>query len=185
MIPYAATWVELSNLSLAKLGQTPILNLEDGQNGAYCTKHLGAAIEEALTGYPYRSIQRTVQLARTVETPHYFRYKYALPSDLIKIIEIDTGGEDYAYEEEGLLTDAEEVWLTYVPEPESPAVLPRYLRHLIVIILSQKLSREYGAGQEIMQYLEIEYQRAQQRAMAEEAARYFAEDPVPWYDEGR
>ena len=183
---YGNSWTDICNKALARLGQTRITNLDDGQNGSYCRLHLGEVIEDVFGDHDFNAAKTTVELARLDETPLTgYDYKYALPSDFIRPITFDTGGEVYSLEGRTLLTNAEQVFLTYVARPSDPGLLPEYLKHAITMTLALILTTEIATGQEIVQKMAAEMASARAAAIARDARGNYDEPSPDWYDELR
>jgi hypothetical protein len=131
---YPSSWTDICNQALSRVGSKPINNVTtDSTDQAVCCRmFLGDAIDAVLGEHDWRGASKRAQLARLDETPVYgFAYAYQLPSDCVRPYAPDTGGSTVSIEGEKLLTDAEEVYLTYVARPFDPTTLPPYLRRAI------------------------------------------------------
>lgn len=136
-VEYPQSWTDICNQALARLGVSLLSNVQtDTSNQAmYCRLFLGDAIEAVLGKHDWRAASKRAQLGLLSETPVYgYDHAYALPADCIRPYRVETGAgvfRAFSIESGKLITDAEEVWLTYVARPTDPTTLPTYLRRAI------------------------------------------------------
>jgi len=171
-ITYGESWVELCNRARGKLGAGSIANLNEGSKLAnYCGLYLGDAISTVLGGYDWRALRTRLQLAASVTVPAYgYNYEYNLPADFERLIEVENGGYDYSVENGKILTDADEVYITYVARPTNdPAKLPDTLKRALTSELAVALSLPLTSGDALYQRLLIERDRDLQRAREADA----------------
>jgi hypothetical protein len=90
--------VEIINVALARLGESPIQSLDEGTVPANVAKIFYDQERRAtLRDYNWNFALKTARLAKLAETPVDFRFAYALPSDCIRAIRLRSGGvPDYA-----------------------------------------------------------------------------------------
>lgn len=120
--------VEIVNLALARLGESPIQSLEEGTVPANMAKAFyDPARRAALRDYNWNFAISTVSLSRLAEEVVGFRFAFALPMDCLRVIRIMEGsdfsgqGPSYALRSGKLYTDSEEVTVEYIRDVEDPS----------------------------------------------------------------
>lgn len=113
----ALTKVDVANGALLKLGEsTPLTNLSDGTKAANLCKNRIEPCKTALLRYhPWNFAIKRVTLANNDDAPA-FGYSYAatLPSDFLRVVQVDDRRTSYRIENGELLSDETEVELRYV-----------------------------------------------------------------------
>ena len=90
--------VEIVNIALARLGESPIQSLDEGTVPANTAKlFYDPARRATLRDYNWNFALKTARLAKLAEAPVDFRCGYALPSDCLRAIRLRSEGvPDYA-----------------------------------------------------------------------------------------
>lgn len=138
-ITYANTWVMVCNRALSRLGAGSISTMTEGSDeSTICVLHLGEAVGSLIEGYDWNCLKERVQLAALSTTPVYgYDYQYQFPVDHARTIEINADGNEYSVEGNKVLTDSDEVYLTYIKYPtDNPTSLPESL----LIAIAAKLA---------------------------------------------
>lgn len=85
--------VEIVNIALAHLGESPIQSLDEGTVPANTAKiFYDPARKAVLRDYNWNFALKTVRLAKLVETPVDFRWAFSLPSDCLRAIRLRSEG---------------------------------------------------------------------------------------------
>lgn len=118
--------VEIVNIALARLGESPIQSFEEGSVPANMAKvFYDPARRAVLRAYDWSFSLKTVRLARLAEAPVDFRFAFSLPSDCLRVIRLRrkgladyTDGADIRFVTRSgvLYTDEEEAYLEYVAD---------------------------------------------------------------------
>jgi len=173
-VQYPDTWVEVANLAIARIGKQPIASLTEGSTtSGYCNTYLGEVVAAVSALTDWNALKKRAALARLVDVPAYgFSYMYQLPNDFVRPVEVqaDTDAE-YSIEGTAVLTDAEEVYVTYIANPLEPSSVPQYLIRLITASLAVRLTTPLVSSEAIVQRLASEYNDAVVVARREDAAR--------------
>lgn len=115
--------VDVCNRALDKLGQIPITSLTDGNTAAnLCDRVWPITRDQVLREHPWNfAIRRTTTAPETSAPSWGFLYKHALPSNCLRLIEVDglTTGE-YLVEGRYILTDENVLYLRYLARIEDP-----------------------------------------------------------------
>lgn len=121
--------VEIINIALARLGESPIQSLDEGTVPANTAKlFYGPARRATLRDYNWTFALKTNRLAKLAELPIDFCYAYALPSDCLRPVRLRSegvpdflgNGPRFVVREGKLLTNADPANLEYVFDCEDP-----------------------------------------------------------------
>lgn len=118
----AASKISICNKALIELGESPITALTDNNKAA---RTLDAVYDivllTALRSHRWNFAVKRVALAELSAIPVYgFTKQYQLPSDCLRVLEIDTLTAVYKIEGRALLTDSGTVYLKYVAKIDDP-----------------------------------------------------------------
>lgn len=192
---YPASWTDIANQALGRLGSKLINNLLDGSALAnYCQQFMGRAVEDVLNEADWRSAVNRAALEQLTETPPFeYDYYYQMPGDFLRLVEgggIETTGEDYSIEGDRILTNATEVNIAYVARPEEPTKLAPHIRGAIATRLAFLLTTPLTSSEPLASRLAAEYEQAIKVALAADGARKrtaTVADEIGgvWYDELR
>ena len=113
--------VEIINIALARLGESPIQTLNEGSAPANAAKLLYDAERRAtLREYPWNFALKQATLARSEQDAADFRYAYALPGDCLRAVRLRGADKSKAvgFSVRGgyLYTDETGVTLEYVAD---------------------------------------------------------------------
>ena len=147
--------VEICNHALLKIGADTIASLDINQTDSeavvqsakLCGILFDQALEETLRTYKWNSALKRSQLSRLTETPAFkFKYKYQLPSDCIRVMNVYDKADAYddrtqwVVEGRTILCDYETVYLCYVSRPDDVSQLDAFLTRAVIQNLAIKLS---------------------------------------------
>ncbi len=112
-----ASQVDVCNMALALLGQsTSIASLNDPNRAArLCKRFFAIGVDAFLRAYDWNAATRRAPLNRDATAPTFgFAYSYTLPTDCLRVVEMED--EDAVYKVEGrhLLTDEDQVNIKYI-----------------------------------------------------------------------
>ncbi|MGE4465606.1 hypothetical protein [Sphaerochaeta sp.] len=186
-ISYDMQWVDIVNRALTRVGLTQISNLDEGSSGAnYGSQLLPQAIETVYSAYHWRDATKYVQLVPLAEKPAYgYLYQYPLPEDfaLIKSVEVS---EAYEYMDKKILTNATEVFVSYVALPKLPSDMTPLLSDMVVRQLAYLISIPMVKNDAISNRIYSEFQQLHAMAMTREGiAQHEEGNAIGWYDESR
>ena len=173
-ITYGDSWVEICNRALDRLGSELIEDLAEGSSNAnHCSLLLGQAIEMVVGDYDWHSLRKRAQLAPAAETPVYgYTYKYLLPADMVTLIEIDNNDNDFSFEDNYVLTDSDELYITYVARPtEDMSKLPGKLKTAFQAQLTALLAAPLHMSEQSVLLFQREAADAVMKARTEDARR--------------
>ena len=120
--------VEIVNLALARLGESPIQSLTEGTVPANMANvFYDPARRAALRDYNWNFAISTASLSRLVDGVAGFRFAFALPADCLRVIRImgerdfSGSGGSYTLRSGKLCTDLEEVTIEYIRDVDDPS----------------------------------------------------------------
>jgi len=172
-VNYTASWSQICNRALGRLGAESITNLDEGtMNSEFCLRFLPEAIEHILGQWDFKFARRRVQLALNAERPLFgWEYQFTLPADLIRIVEVVGQSEldPYQIENGMILANSDAIQLIYIARPDDPNQLPQSIRKAISTHLAYLLSTPLTSNEQLIALLMGESQRAIEQAKVEDA----------------
>lgn len=153
----AASVVEIVNSALIKLGATPIVALTDAVKEArLANQRYNACLKACLRNHLWNFALKRVVLSPTADTPAFgYTYSSALPSDCIRVIDVDAGDQDYRIEGRRILSNSNALELLYIYFNQEPTeydslfceVLATYLAWDLCYAITQSLSLKQDCWQ--------------------------------------
>lgn len=186
-INYANSWVEICNRALGRLGKGRISDLISGGDLVeYCNLYLGEAIEYILSLKHWTVLVERVQLAVSSTTPVYgYDYSYPFPADLISLKKPECDEEEYSIEGNAILTNATEVYITYIKRPADPTTLPGYIKKAISTYLAFLLTTPLTASDQLRGLLAAEMTASLEDAIRADGKREYQEADETWFEDER
>jgi len=181
-INYTASWTQICNRALGRLGGDTITDLSDGTKSAeYCGRFLPEAVEHVLGQWDFKFTRRRQQLAMNAEQPAFgWKYQYNYPVDCIRLVHVysEQPSEDidyppYQVENGKILTDAEELYIIYIARPDDPNQMPQSVRKAISTHLAYLLATPLTSNEQLIALIAAESQAAIERAKKEDAEMNF------------
>lgn len=154
------TKVEIVNIALARLGESPIQSLDEGSVPANMAKvFYDPAKRATLRDFNWNFSLATARLAKLVETPVDFRFAFSLPADCLKAIRLrregtsdfsDPTGIRFSVRGGKLCTDAENAILEYIAEVDDPALFDDKFIEAFSYKLASELAMPVKGSSELM-----------------------------------
>jgi len=121
----ASSWVAVANAALIKLGTSTIISFDDGTKQANLAKLRYEEVRDiVLRMHPWNCAMSRVIMSPLVSTPAFeFSNEFQLPSDLLRVIEIQPVETPYKVEGRKLLADATQLDLKYIYRVTDPTQL--------------------------------------------------------------
>ena len=156
------TEVEICNQALLKLGQSPIMSMEDNSVLARkCKQEFGAALGVVLRAYQWPFAIKRVSLPLSSELPEFGYAKYyVLPRDIARIQDIDTAGYKYQIEGQNIATDAPYANIRYVTKDVAITALDDQTVEVVALQLAYRLSIVITENMQLKDMLLQEYDMA-------------------------
>lgn len=177
-----SSFIGLCNIALNRLGASSIASLtEESQAARFCYNLLPAAIKHVLGEFDFSCCRKRVTLEPDVDPPGFgYAYQYTLPSDFIRVIAIEPG--EYVLDVGKLFSNAEQLYLLYIFDPQEPLLLSPWVRDAITKTLTFYLAPPLNKEVKIVA---AEYQAAIEKAKNIEIEQSYDDQPAGWYDEAR
>lgn len=138
-----ATKVSICNRALASLGVKQRISSmsEDSEPARKCNLILDDLIEEVIRAYPWNCAQDRVSCAQSASVPEFgYAYKYALPNDCLRVLQMENPDSEFKIEGRMLLTDESNCKILYLKKTDDVNVLDSLCRAAISARLSAELA---------------------------------------------
>jgi len=186
-VDYTASWTQICNRALGRLGSDSITDLSDGtKNAEYCGRFLPEAIEYVLGQWNFKFARRRLRLAMNAVQPAFgWKHQFNCPMDCIRLVKVygchcqmplETECVPYQAENGKILTDADELQIVYIARPDDPNQLPQSVRKAISTHLAYLLATPLTSNEQLIALIAAESQAAIERAKKEDAEMNF--DPL-------
>jgi len=128
-----ASVVDICNGALNQLGASTILSLtEDSKNARLCNARYTQVRDSLFRSHPWNCIQKRVQLASDTDTPAWgFSYQFTLPSDCLRVLNIENYDHDYKVEGRKIVANIATMKILYIARIEDPNQYDEILRETL------------------------------------------------------
>ena len=183
-VDYTASWTQICNRALGRLGNDSITDLSEGTKGAeYCGRFLPEAIEYVLGQWDFKFARRRQRLPPNVEQPVFgWKYQFNYPMDCIRLVKVYGGSSQmpegsecvpYQVENGKILADTDELQIIYIARPDDPNQLPQSVRKAISTHLAYLLATPLTSNEQLIALIASESQAAIELAKREDAQMNF------------
>jgi len=188
-VNYTASWTQICNRALGRLGSDTITDLSEGtQNADYCNRFLPEAIEYILGQWDFKFARKRQRLALNADRPAFgWKYQFNYPMDCIRLVKVYGGSNEkpedsecvpYQMENGKVLTDAEALQIIYIARPDDPNLLPQSVRKAISTHLAYLLATPLTSNEQLIALVAAESQAAIEIAKKEDAQMNYDPDAV-------
>lgn len=146
------TSTEICNFALTRIGCGRIADFTDDTDTSLpviqCRMHFEQTAKALMRSHFWRFAKKRVQLSQHTDTPAFqWSYKYALPSDFLRMISVYTGSElitgrsKYSWELEGnwLMTDDSTCYIRYIAWISDTGAWDPLFIEVMTLMLARKL----------------------------------------------
>jgi len=179
-VDYTASWTQICNRALGRLGADTIADLSDGTNNAhYCVTFLPEAIEHILGQWDFKFARKRQSLTMNADRPAFgWEYQFNCPMDCIRLVKVygganekpeDTDCVPYQVENGKILADAEVLRIIYIARPDDPNQLPQSVRKAVSTHLACLLATPLTSNEQLIALVTAEAQAAIETAKKEDA----------------
>lgn len=169
-----------------KIGQPSIMSVDDNSPTAQlCLQEFDAALEATLRSYPWPFAMKRAELARRTDKPAFGpAFYYSLPSDLVRLVEILTGGLPYQIEGTAVATSAEAVAVRYVSKDIPISTIDAQTSDVVALTLAARLAITITENAQLKDMLYAEAQQMLAQARNTWAVEDFPQEPIEgiWLD---
>ncbi|MDR2729520.1 MAG: hypothetical protein LBB81_01315 [Treponema sp.] len=186
-VDYTASWTQICNRALGRLGSDTITDLADGTKSAeYCGRFLPEAIEHILGQWDFKFARRRMRLTPNDERPIFgWKNQFNYPMDCIRLVRVYGGHNEkpeeseyvpYQVENGKILCDANTLQIIYIARPDDPNQLPQSVRKAISTHLAYLLSTPLTSNEQLTGLIAAESQTAIELAKKVDAQMNFDPD---------
>lgn len=149
--------MEIINVALARLGESPIQLIDEGSAPANAAKQLyDTARLATLRDYNWAFALRITDLARYDESAVDFQFAYALPSDYLRAVRL-RGESPFAIRGGVLYTDSSRAVLEYVADVTDASLYDAKFIEALTHKLASELAMPVKGSPELMNYYRQSY----------------------------
>lgn len=134
-----ASQVDICNLALTAIGHKTIASVDEANEAARkCKVYYQQAVDSTLRAYNWNCATARATLAQETATPAFgFAFQYALPTDCIRVLQMESLELKFKVEGRKLLTDEPEAKILYIKR-----VLAGEMDPLLVDAVAARLAAE-------------------------------------------
>lgn len=136
-----ASVVDICNRALSRIGASRITSITDAVKPAKaCNSAYNIVRDEVIRAHPWNCTVTRASLAPLSTDPAYeYSYQYQLPSDCLRLLEVDNNGYDFVVEGRKILTDYGTALNIKYQKQETD---PQQYDSLLVSVISARLAWE-------------------------------------------
>ena len=172
--------VEIINIALARLGESPIQSLtEDSVPASMAGLLYDSARRSTLRDFNWNFAISMAGLARVDYSPVDFRFAYALPADCLRVIRL-RGEVPFSIRKDRLYTDTESAELEYVVDVTDEALFDAKFVEAMTYKLASELAMPIKGSSELMASYSNAYSTFIRQAATESAGEnrvHLSENP--------
>lgn len=177
----ASSEVKICNSALIKVGAEMITALsDDNKRARACNEQFAKCRDEVLSSHPWNFTIARAEFSQTVNTPAWnWTYEYAIPSDVLRILEIDTSAP-WAVEvnpvsgSKVVVTDSSDCFAKYIRKTTDTTLWTPYFDEVLATRLAADLAYHLVQSTTLMQTLTDLYMR-----MLAQARSFDAQEGTP------
>lgn len=172
--------VEIINLALARLGESPIQSMgEDSVPASTASLLYEASRKATLRDFNWSFATAMARLARLDEAPIDFRFAYALPPDCLRVIRL-RGGAPFSLRGNALYSDVEVAEIEYIADVVDESLFDSKFVEALSYKLASELAMSVKGSGDLMASYSNAYSAFIRQAASESAGEsriYLPENP--------
>lgn len=163
-----ASDVSICNMALVPLGVDRISSLtEDTPQAKKCNALYALLRDEELSNHTWSFATKRVQLAQTENTPVFeFSYEFQIPTDCLRILNIDATTYSYRVEGDKVITDYSAPYIRYIYRVTDSTLFSQQFISLLTARLKYELAITLTDSKTLLTTLYNAYTVASARAKA-------------------
>lgn len=163
-----ASEVEICNMALVPLGVDRISSLtEETHQAKVCNAIYSIIRDEELSNHTWSFATKRVQLAQTTNTPVFeFSYEFQIPTDCLRILNIDATSYEYRVEGDKVVSDYATPYIRYIYRVTDTTKFSQQFISLLTARLKYELSISLTDSKTLLSTLYNAYTIASARAKA-------------------
>jgi hypothetical protein len=157
----ATSVVQIVNNALVKLGANAILSLTEDSEAARAANLIYEQIRDAvLRDHVWNFAKKRIELAKDSDTPAFeFSFQYTLPSDCLRVLQMEELDMIYKIESGKLLTDESPAKILYVSRVEDVNLFDSMFVEALSARISAELAVTLAESNSLYQNMMEMYQR--------------------------
>lgn len=179
-----AGWVDICNMTLTRIGEQVIENLDDENDAAeICNQHYAESVDQVLEAYDWVCARYRKSLAASTTTPAFgYDYQYDLPTNpyclrLITVLDTEENPVEYCLEGREILCDTSDgLYIKYAKRIVDPTELNPLLAKAISLRLAKVICPKFGLSAAFQQVLESEFDAVVLLAKMSDACKDYSDD---------
>ena len=166
-----ASLLDIINRALDKLGQQPLVSLDEpGPNAARARRMWPGSRDAVFREHAWKCITKRLRLNELKEPPLFgFTVRYQLPPDFLRLVGTDPEGARIEIEGDTLLADDRPLSLAYVARIENPRLYDASLSEALSLKLAAEMAFGTTASSALADQLRAEYQQRLKEARGHDA----------------
>lgn len=159
----AASKIDICNTALLYLGQQAISSVNDtSERAIVITQIYDPTRRQLLYGHPWNFATKRAELTQVTSDPVFgYEYKYAVPSDCLRIIRINKAEYNtYIVQDGYVLTDSEECKIVYVFDLVNSGKFSAQFDEALSLAMAMKASYKFNQSTTQIQLFQSMYQEA-------------------------
>jgi len=174
-----ASVVQICNSALNQLGAASITSLTDNsKNARLCNERYATVRDAVFRSHPWNSLIKRQQLAQDTATPAYgFSYQFTLPSDCLRLLNLDAYNSDHKVEGRKILCNESAIKISYVSQVTDPNEMDVLLRETISAGLAADIAYAITANLQVGKLMQEKYEYKLSLAKHTDASEGYNVDP--------
>ena len=152
----ARTKIDIWNSALARIGSSRFVSddLTKSPEANYCRRFYDECLRFLLRRFAFSCCCKRAELQRNATDPVFeYTYAYDLPNDYIRVIYSYPKDTVYSIEGRKLLTDADEISIKYVYEPDNIVNFTPDFENCVVVYLAARIALPLSNSPQLSQSL--------------------------------
>lgn len=147
------------NAGIIKLGITPILDItQDTKTARLCKRRYYDLRDKLLRTYPWSFAIKRTELALISAAPTYkFSYAHQLPSNSLRLLDIDERCTDYRREGDTIVSNNSEVFIRYIQAITDPNKMDVAFRESLSAKIAQELCMILADNQNLYKIMKADF----------------------------
>ena len=151
--------VQICNIALTNIGEDKIAALnEENERARQCNLRYEDCRDAVLRSHPWNCAIARAELSADVTAPAWgYSKRYALPSNCLRVLDIQDYYVDYSIEGRYILTDATSMKILYIKKVTDPTEFDSLLLHAIGLKLASEIAENLTGKSELRDRMLAKY----------------------------
>lgn len=158
--------VQICNIALSNIGEQRITALTDNTERArLCNLRYDDVRDSVLRSHPFKCAVKRTLLALSADAPEWgYAKKYLLPSDCLRVLDIENYIDSYEIEGRYVITDATKINLKYIYRVDDPNEFDSLTVQAIAMKLASELAEAITGRADVRDRMLAKYLQTMQEA---------------------